>query len=265
MDEFAKMIDYIINEKKLRLRVVLVDHISSATAILYPVKNLIELIREKTKQMDTLIMIDGAHSIGQIDIDLENLGCDYYISNLHKWFLAPRGCSFLYLRDRKKLEKNLQPNYISHGYDKDLSYNFYRRGTADKTSFFVIGECIKFYEENLGGLRGIKAHADGILPKAVELLLKGWNTTSLEIAKDLEAPFMRNIKLPFMKNYQVNCDADAQMAIENLLRDLLEKHGIISCIVYIKKSLFIRISCFVYNEIADYEKLRDAILGLHKS
>ena len=235
MDEFSKMIDYIINEKKLRLRVALIDHISSSTAILYPVKEIIELIRKKTKQMDTLVMVDGAHAIGQIEIDLKDLGCDYYISNLHKWFLAPRGCSFLYLRDRKKLEKNLQPNYISHGYDKDLSYNFYRRGTADKSSFFVIGECIKFYEEKLGGLKAIRSHADWILPQAVDLLLKGWNTTSLELAKDLEAPYMRNIKLPFMKNYQVNSAADAQVVIDKLLCDLFEKHKVIAAVVYVNK------------------------------
>ena len=149
MDEYTRMIDQIVNQKQLRLRVVLVDHISSASAILYPVKEICELVRSKTDS-ETLIMIDGAHCIGQVELNLNELDCDYYISNLHKWFLAPRGCSLLYLKDWKRLEKGLQPNYISHGYDKSLSYNFYRRGTADKTSFFCVGECIDFYEKKLG-------------------------------------------------------------------------------------------------------------------
>lgn len=264
IQEFREQCEYIINVKKLRLRVVLIDHISSASAILYPIKELIQVIRSLTKNMDTLIMIDGAHSIGQIDIDLKSLDCDYYISNLHKWFLAPRGCSFLYLKDPVKLGKDLQPNYISHGYDKDLNYNFYRRGTADKSSFFCIGECIKFYEENLGGLSTIRNYTSIILKKAVEMLLQAWNTTALDISPDLEAPYMKMIKLPYMKNYEVRCDADADQALTKLLKDLYDKHKIISCVVYVDKSLWIRISCYVYNELKDFERLRDAILDLQK-
>lgn len=261
LDEYTKIIDHIITEKKLRLRVVLVDHISSASAILYPIKEIIELVRSKTDS-DTLIMVDGAHSIGQIEIKLNELDCDYYISNLHKWFLAPRGCSFLYLKDRKRLEQGLQPNYISHGYDKSLCYNFYRRGTADKSSFFCIGECIDFYEKNLGGLSTIREYTESILSQAVDMLYSAWKTDRYEISADLEAPFMKMIRLPYMKNYQVKSDAEACFAIESLLRDLYEKHQIISCVVYVDRVLWIRISCFVANQISDYEKLRDAVLDL---
>jgi aspartate aminotransferase-like enzyme len=142
------MCEEIVSVKGLRLRCALVDHISSASATLFPVKEIVEIIRKWSPE--TLVMIDGAHAIGQIELDLVGLDCDYYISNLHKWFLAPRGCSFLYLKDVDRLEKNLQPNYISHGYDRDLNYNFYRRGTADKSSFFCVRECVQFYEEELG-------------------------------------------------------------------------------------------------------------------
>ena len=72
------------------------------------------------------ILLLGAHAIGQTEIDLNAFDCDYYVSNLHKWFCAPKGCSFLYLKDKERLEINLEPNYISHGYKKDLSYNFFQ-------------------------------------------------------------------------------------------------------------------------------------------
>lgn len=263
ISEFDKLCDHIINKQKLCLRVVLMDHISSATGMLFPVKELCQLIRKWTNNsQETLIMIDAAHAIGQLNIQLNDLDCDYYISNLHKWFLAPRGCAFLYLKDPVRLGKNLQPNYISHGYNKDLNYNFYRRGTADKTSFFCIEECIKFYEENLGGLTTLHRHANRILPKAVDMLVKAWGTERLGVSPDLEAPYMRMIKLPFMKNYEVKCDADADPALTKLLRDLYKKHQIISCVVYVQKELWLRISCFAYNQLKDYELLRDAILSL---
>jgi isopenicillin-N epimerase len=59
-----------------------------------------------------------------VKIDLDQLDCDFYVSNLHKWFCAPKGCCFLYLKDKKRLEIGLEPNFISHGYKKDMSYNF---------------------------------------------------------------------------------------------------------------------------------------------
>ncbi len=47
----------------------------------------------------------------------------------------------------------LQPSYISHGYNRDIAFNFYSRATSDKTSWFLIDECIKYYENYLGGLK----------------------------------------------------------------------------------------------------------------
>lgn len=238
------------------------DHISSATATLFPVKELVQIVRKLTQNMDTLVMVDGAHAIGQIELNLVDLDCDYYISNLHKWFLAPRGCSFLYLKDRKKLEKNLQPNYISHGYDKDLNYNFYRRGTADKSSFFCIRQCVKFYEETLGGLSTIQSYANKILQQAVDMCVQAWDTSELGLTKELKAPYMRLVELPYMKGYRVTDNEPAIDVVNKLQRDVLEKHKIITVIVYVQDTLFIRLSCFVYNEIGDFEKLRDAILDL---
>ena len=97
---------------------------------------------------------------GHVDIKLNELDCDFYVSNLHKWFLAPRGCSFLYFRNLNSFSNNnecndsiiLQPSYISHGYNRGIGFNFYSRATSDKTSWFLIDECIHFYENYLGGL-----------------------------------------------------------------------------------------------------------------
>ncbi|CAF0730178.1 unnamed protein product [Brachionus calyciflorus] len=146
---------------------------------------------------------DAAHAIGQIEINLQSLDCDFYVSNLHKWFLAPRGCSFLYFKDLKKLNHELQPCYISHGYKCDLSYNFYQRGTSDKTSWFMVKNCIDYYENVLGGLENITKYNSAVLEKAVDLLVESWGTQSLQIPKEMEAPFMKNVELPVLVNYQV--------------------------------------------------------------
>ena len=261
LDEFEAMCHHIVNEKRLNLRVALIDHISSATAILYPIAELIQLMRKWSDlhQMNTLILIDGAHAIGHTEIELNRWDCDFYISNLHKWFLAPRGCSFLYIKDCEKLGKHLQPNYISHGYDKDIGLNFFLRGTADKSSWYVIEECIQFYEHRLGGLGALRAHANTVLAQAVSMLCLAWDTTTLPIARDLEAPFMKMIKLPILCTFQ-----GTEMA-EKLMYELFTKYNLVTCVVCVKAEMYIRISCFVYNELDDYVPLREAILELKQA
>jgi isopenicillin-N epimerase len=179
LNEFDEKCREIVVEKKQRLRLAVIDHISSATAMLFPIEEIIKLIRKWNK--DCIVLIDGAHAIGlktiksrfnhkfkyifehfflgHVNLDLTKLDCEFYVSNLHKWFLAPRGCSFLYFKNLSDLSANLsdkicvlQPNYISHGYAKSVQFNFYSRGTKDATSWFLVNECIQFYENYLGGL-----------------------------------------------------------------------------------------------------------------
>ena len=69
---------------------------------------------------------------------------------------------------------------------------FYLIGaTCDKSSWLVIDECIKFYEETLGGMCMIQQYTSDILNQAVQMLVSSWKTRSLELASDLEAPYMR--------------------------------------------------------------------------
>ena len=262
IQEFDQVCEEIIKVKKLRLRVAVIDHISSATAILYPIKELIGLIRKwTTNSSETLILIDGAHAIGHTQIQLNDLDCDFYVSNLHKWFFSPKSCSFLYLKEIQNLSKDLQPNYISHGYHKDFQSNFFMRATTDKSSFFLVNDCVAFHR-NMGGLDTIQKYANDTLKKASEMLTKAWDTQTLEIHPDLESPFLRLIKLPHLPNYEVKYPENASIVCEQLVADLIIEYKVVSCVVHILNELYCRIACFVYNELSDYEVLRDAILHL---
>ncbi len=115
-----------------------------------------------------------------------------------------------------------------------------------------------------GGLATIQAYTSRILDEAVDLITKAWQTSELELSADLKAPYMRLIKLPFMKNYELKSATAPINVIDKLQLDLLEKHQIISVAVHVQGELYIRLSCFVYNEICDFEKLRDAILELQR-
>ena len=165
---------------------------------------------------------------------------------------------------RDPCNKNLQPNYVSWGYaSPDLATNFFMRGTFDQTSWYVVEDCLKFYEVILGGLANVTAYNSRLISEAADLLCKEWKTIKLEMPASLEAPFMKLIKLPMLRSYMKgDTDAETIETSVRLIRDILDKFNVVSCIVCVQSELYCRISCFVYNKMEDYVALKDAVLSL---
>ena len=77
-----------------KTKVLMVSQITSVFGIVLPAEQLCSLAAEH----GILSVIDGAQAVGQIPVDLQQLGCDAYVASPHKWLLAPKGTGFLYLR-----------------------------------------------------------------------------------------------------------------------------------------------------------------------
>ena len=207
-----------------------------------------------------LLSILGAHAIGQTEIDLRDLDCDFYLSNLHKWFFAPRGCSFLYFKDLEHAKKHLQPNFISWGYNSSVNFNFFSRATNDKTSQYLVEDSVRFHKEVFGGLDRIRTYTNQLLNEAVDMLAREWGTDKFPIDASVEAPNMRIVRMPAIAKYPDINDQNAGEISVKMMRDLLEKYNVVSVIVFLNSILYTRISAFVYNDINDYIKLKDAVI-----
>jgi isopenicillin-N epimerase len=96
-----------------RTKVLFLSHITSPTALLFPVETLLEEARAR----GVWSVIDGAHTPGHIPLALDALGADFYAGNFHKWVMSPKGSAFLYTRP--ELQDLIEPLVISHGWTAD--------------------------------------------------------------------------------------------------------------------------------------------------
>src|SRR5581483_12109675 len=108
-----------------RTKLLVVDHITSATAIVFPAARIVNIAHRK----DVPVMIDGAHALGQIALDVPSLGADWYTGNAHKWLFAPKGCALLWTAP--KWQAVTRPVVLSHGSEEGYTAAFDWIGTRD--------------------------------------------------------------------------------------------------------------------------------------
>ncbi len=123
-----------------RTRLLIIDHITSATALIFPVAEILALAR----QAGALTLVDGAHAPGMLPLSLDALGADFYTGNLHKWPCAPKGCAFLYVRPERR--ERVHPLAISHAYRQGFLLEADWTGTADPSPFLSIPATLDFWE-----------------------------------------------------------------------------------------------------------------------
>ena len=77
-----------------RTRAIMFSHVTSGLGIRLPARELCALARDR----GALSLVDGAQAVGQIEVDVQQLGCDAYVASPHKWLMAPKGTGVLYIR-----------------------------------------------------------------------------------------------------------------------------------------------------------------------
>jgi len=131
-----------------RTRVIFISHITSPTALTFPV----EEVCRRARRAGLLSIVDGAHAPGQIPLDLAALEADIYAGACHKWLCAPKGAGFLYAR--REVQELLEPLVVNWNWEsghqstsKLIDYNEYQ-GTRDLAAFLSVPAAIEFQAEH---------------------------------------------------------------------------------------------------------------------
>lgn len=129
-----------------RTRVLFVSHITSPTAMILPVEELVS----RAAALGIITVIDGAHAPGQIDLDMKRIGADFYVGNCHKWMMTPKGSGFLYAR--REMHDALMPLVGGRAGELNgksrLVAEHQGQGTRDLAGFLSVPESIRFMEDH---------------------------------------------------------------------------------------------------------------------
>ena len=146
VDTGADFVERVWSAVTERTKVLFLSHLTSATALIFPVD---ELCR-RARAAGILAIVDGAHVPAHIPLDLSALECDIYTGALHKWMCAPKGCSFLWARP--EVQPMLQPLVVSWGWESDhpsgstfIDHHEWQ-GSRDLSPFLAVDAAIDFIE-----------------------------------------------------------------------------------------------------------------------
>jgi isopenicillin-N epimerase len=137
------LIDQLWRRVTPRTRVIFFSHITSPTALIFPVKEICRRAREQ----GIITVVDGAHAIGQIPVDVAAIDADYYAGNCHKWLCAPKGAGFLHVR--RDRQAAFTPMVISWGADAPtFAEQNHWQGTQDIAAYLTIPAAIDFQRDH---------------------------------------------------------------------------------------------------------------------
>lgn len=223
-----------------RTRLVITDHITSASALVFPLDAIIATCRAA----GVPVLVDGAHGPGQVPLDLSTLGADYYVGNGHKWWMSAKGAGFLWAAPNRQAE--LHPNIISWGYGKGFLAEFDWTGTRDWSAALVLPDAIAFHSR-LGGETLMAANAK-LAREAAAKLAARWGTRLDD--PDLRAA-MTLVELPFSGP----ATPERAEAIRAEFFDL----GCDAPVTAYGGVLWTRLSAQAYNLPSDYDRFGDLV------
>jgi isopenicillin-N epimerase len=237
-----------------RTKLIVVSHIASPTAVIFPV----EKICREARQRGIPVCIDGPHAIAMQPVNLRRIDCDFYCASLHKWLSAPFGSGFLYVRPN--WQSKLKPHLTSWG--RSLGghpprwqddYNWL--GTRDPAPFLSVPAAIDFLERV--GPEAFRQQTHVLARYARQRLEPILGQTAT--IPDSPDWYGSMIAIPLPPGSSKKARRNAIHPLQQALWDL---YKIESLVTECHGHRYLRVSCHLYNTAADIDALCDAVRHL---
>ncbi len=133
--------DAIFKEVTDKTKVIAIPHIVSVYGTVMPVKE----ICEEARKRGIFTILDGAQCVGQIKVDVKDIGCDAYYSSLHKWLLAPAGSGLLYINE--DVVSDIWTTVASYNWDNqdDHGFRIMQNGTGNAAMMTGYDAAVDFF------------------------------------------------------------------------------------------------------------------------
>ena len=223
-------------------KLIVIDHVCSGSALVLPVAE----IAARCRARGVATLVDGAHVPGMLALDVPALDADFYTANMHKWAMAPRSCGILWAAPER--QANLHPTVISWGYTRGMSAEFDLVGTRDPSPWLAAPDGIEFLR-SLGD-EALKAYNHALVWEAAQALTRHWGTK----IPAPEAMYGSMVTIPLPAKF-----GDTAARAETLKTGLLYEDGIETQIHAFRGTIWLRLAAQVYNEMSDFERLREAL------
>jgi isopenicillin-N epimerase len=236
------IVDTFVKAITSQTKLVVVDHITAQSALVLPVA----AIAAECHARGVPVLIDGAHAPGSIALDIPATGADWYSGNLHKWAHAPRACGILWARPEH--QATLHHPIASWGAGKGFHAEFEHTATLDPTSYLAAPEGIALLRE--WDFDTVLAYMHGLAVEAGAELTECWGTT-LDASRDMIGS-MITVPLPAAAGRTTEEAVNLRLAL--LVEDRIEVP-----IHAWRGRLWTRVSCQVYNDRSDIDRLAVAV------
>lgn len=229
-------------------KLLVIDHITSPTALLFPVKSILAACEKRGVD----VLIDGAHAPGMVPLDINALAPAYYAGNLHKWTCGPKGSAFIWTRPDKQAP--VHPSVISHFLDQGIIKEFGWQGTRDISAWLAVPYAIKY----LAGIGwdAVMSHNHALAVWANEMLCEKWNVRSISPREGSMLGSMATVPLPapleFISTEQV-------LKLQQRLHD---RYRVEVPVMTWSDRNYVRPCCQIYNRAEDYQRLADCVKAI---